>query len=242
MTASSLRVLVLQHSPVDHPGSFATLFAADGHQLETTRLDNNEPLPSLDGYQLVWIMGGPQDTRQEDEFPWLKAEKDLIRDAFSRKIPVMGFCLGAQLLAEALGGKVAGMDRPEFGMGNVELNETGRGDPLFSGLPEVFHTLHWHAAKITETPPDSQILAHTPACSIQAFRVGQSSYGIQFHMEVTEETASEWLTYEPYRRAIEKTLGKAALEDLVTVTRSYATECRSVARVLYKNYMRIVGR
>jgi GMP synthase-like glutamine amidotransferase len=226
MTTPSLRVLVLQHSPVDHPGSFTKNFLEDGHQLETIRLDNNEALPNLDNYQLIWIMGGPQDTWQEAQFPWLKAEKNLIREAYGRKIPIMGFCLGAQLIADALGGKVAGMKNPEFGMGNVEL---------------VFHTLHWHAAEIIEIPAEGQTLARTRSCLIQAFRVGKLTYGIQFHMELTEDTVSEWLSYESYRKGIEEMLGRAAPEDLVTITRSYAHECRSIARVFYKNYIRILG-
>ena len=98
-----MKILVLQHADVEHPGSFHKLLQEDGHSWDAVELDAGEALPPIDGYDALWVMGGPMDVWQKDEHPWLKAEKAFIRDAVKgRGVPFLGLCLGHQLLAEAL--------------------------------------------------------------------------------------------------------------------------------------------
>ena len=145
-----MKLLVLQHADVEHPGIFRQFLREDGHSWDTVELDAGEELPSLDGYDALWVLGGPMDVWQEDTHPWLKAEKAFIREAVEeRGLPFLGLCLGHQLLAEALGGDVGPSGTPEIGVMDVQLTEEGASGVWMDGLPERFACLQWHSAEIT---------------------------------------------------------------------------------------------
>ena len=238
-----MRVLILQHSPVDHAGVFGEYFEADGISCKSVRVERGEQIPRPDDYDVLWIMGGPQDTWQEDEFPWLVEEKVWIREAVrDRRMPVMAFCLGAQLLADALGGEVGRMDKAEFGLFDVALTEAGKTDPLFENVDPVYKTLHWHGAEIKRLPSDMPILAETPGCKIQAFRATPTAYGIQYHMELTAETVTEWGNYDDYRGGLVAVLGDDAVPKLDAEAKQHMPECQRMARQLYDNFMGLVQR
>ncbi len=222
---------------------FGDYFKADGITCESVRVERGEPIPRPDDYDVVWIMGGPQDTWQEDEFPWLVEEKAWIREAVrNRRMPVMGFCLGAQLLADALGGEVGRMAKPEFGLFDVSLTDAGKIDPLFKNVNPVYKTLHWHGAEVKRLPPDMPVLAETPDCKIQAFRATPTAYGIQYHMELTPQTVTEWGTYEDYRGGLVAVLGEDAVPKLDAEAKRHMPECQHMARQLYDNFMGLARR
>ena len=155
-----MRLLVLQHITVEHPGVFRDFLKEDGVEWDAVELDGGEPIPSLAGYDALWVMGGPMDVWEEERYPWLVDEKAVIREAVSeRGMPFFGICLGHQLLADALGGEVAPMAQPEIGILDVELTPAGRSDPLLAGLPQGFKCLQWHGAEVVEPPPDATVLA-----------------------------------------------------------------------------------
>ncbi len=205
-----MRLLILQHHPEEHPGIFREFLEADGVAWDAVELDAGEAIPTLECYDALWSFGGPMDVWQEQEHPWLKQEKAVIREAvLERDLPFLGVCLGHQLLAEALGGRV-GPAPAEVGVMSVSPTVEGRNDPLLAMTGDIA-ALQWHGAGVLELPPDGVALAQSPLCPVQALRCGRRAYGIQYHVEVTDTTVPTWGCIPEYKEALERTLGAGAL-------------------------------
>lgn len=238
-----MRILVFQHIAIEHPGVFREFLAEDGIAWDAIELDAGEAIPLLDNYDALWVMGGPMDVWQEEQHPWLGAEKRAIRTAvLERGMPYLGFCLGHQLLADALGGNVGPMQKSEVGVLDVELTDSGQRDPLFAGLPPRFRALQWHGAEIATAPAGSAVLAQSPGCGIQAIRVGERAYGVQYHVEITGETVPEWGAVPEYRCALDQTLGGDALGELNRTAAEHMRDFNRNARRLYDNFMALARR
>ena len=206
-----MKILVLQHLNVETPGSLLTLFKADGATWDTVELDAGETIPDLSPYDMMAVMGGPQDVWQEDEFPWLRAEKAAIRNfVIDLKRPYLGLCLGHQLLAEAIGGKVGKSASGEVGVMTANKTAAGQSDPLFAGISDPITVLQWHGAEVQALPIEAVVLASSPACAVQAFRYGACAYGLQFHVEITQATVDDWAAIPAYACALDTALGAGA--------------------------------
>ena len=237
-----MRFLVFQHIAIEHPGSFRDFMKQDGIEWDAVELDEGEPIPNLDGYDALIVMGGPMDVWEESEHPWLIPEKRAIREAvLERKLPYLGLCLGHQLLAVSLDGDAGPMETPEVGLLEVNLNEAGLSDPLFSGMPATSTALQWHSVEVRKLPSDSLVLADSPACDIQSFKTGKHAYGIQYHVEMTADTVPEWGCVPAYQTALEKTLGADALAQMERGVTEHLPEFTANARRLYDNFVRIVS-
>ena len=189
-----VRILVFQHEDVEHPGVFREFWQAAGHTWEGVHLYASQPIPPLDDYDLLVVLGGPMDVWQAEDYPWLLPETEAIR-TWVRDLgrPYLGICLGHQLLAAALGGTVGPMDGEELGLCRVTLTEAGRRDPLLSPSGQDFTVFHWHHAEVTGLPEGAEVLATNAASRVQAMRWG-NAYGVQFHAEVAAASMTEWLT------------------------------------------------
>jgi GMP synthase-like glutamine amidotransferase len=232
-----MKVLVLQHLDVEHPGVFRDFLREDGFAWHTVELDEGEPIPDLEPYDVMVVMGGPQDTWQEDQFPWLKPEKAAIRRFVADMgRPYLGLCLGHQLLADALGGHVGPGTRPEVGALTISQTEAGRKDPLLAGVPDPIEVLQWHGAEVKALPDGAVHLARSDACEIQAFRYGRFAYGLQCHVEATRDTVADWAAIPEYARALEATLGAGSVERLAAEVADRLPTYTSVARTLYTNF------
>ena len=243
MPATDPKVLVFQHIPVEHPGVFRDFLREDGVEWRAVELDAGESIPDLGGYDALWVMGGPMDVWEDDLHPWLEAERAAIREAVvERKLPFLGFCLGHQLLAQALGGEVGPAAEPEIGIFDVELTEAGRASPLFEGVPATHACLQWHGAEVLQPPAGARVLAASPACAVQALGVGGHAFGIQYHVEITARTVREWGAVPAYGRALERALGTHALARFEADAAAGMAGFNRNARRIYDNFMRVVER
>ncbi len=235
------RILVFQHLDVEHPGIFREFWGQRGFQMHTVELDAGEPIPDLDDFDLLVVMGGPMDVWQEDKHPWLKPEKAAIR-AWVRDLgrPYLGICLGHQLLAEALGGTVGLMARPEVGLADVELTPAGRHDTLLAGLGPSVETLQWHGAEITRLPEGAEILAANAACPVQALRWGRHAYGFQCHIEITASTVTDWERVPEYKASLDQALGPQAASELAGAVLRKLPDFRRTAQQVDRNLSAIL--
>jgi GMP synthase-like glutamine amidotransferase len=173
---------VLEHAPGEGPGEIANWAAQRGHSVARTQLFNGAPLPTLrDGDWLV-IMGGPMNIYEHRNHPWLVPEKLFIRRAIDTGHTVLGVCLGAQLIADVLGGKVYQNTEIEIGWFPVRLTANAAKLPAFSAWPRELTPLHWHGDTF-DLPPGAVLLAESDGCRNQAFTFGDHVIGLQFHIE-----------------------------------------------------------
>ena len=185
-------VLILQHTLQETGGIFEEIFLEQGWKLEILPLFSGADLPaSLDGCDLILTLGGPMSATQEKAYPFLKKETAFLRQALKMDHPVLGICLGAQLMAKALGSRVFPGPHKEIGWYWLDQTPLGRSDPLFSRLDPSFLVFEWHGETF-ELPPDAACLAGNSAYPCQAFRYGARAYGIQFHLELTLPMLRTW--------------------------------------------------
>ncbi|MEA2408729.1 MAG: hypothetical protein QOE69_2848 [Thermoleophilaceae bacterium] len=176
-----MRVLSVVHQADAGAGVFG--------DFETWVPSEGPPPPMPDA---VMVFGGSMHVDQNDEFPWLGPEKEFIREALSRGVPILGVCLGSQLLAEAAGASPHRSSDPEIGWYEIEVTDAGAADPLLGPLAPSVELFEWHHY-VAPLPPGAVELARTPAC-VQAFRIeGKPAWGLQFHAEVTSENLNAWL-------------------------------------------------
>lgn len=189
-----MRMHVLQHVPFEGPAYIRTWAEKRGHSLSYTRLFLGETMPSFDAFDWLVVMGGPMSVNDEDRYGWLVHEKEFIGGAIEAKKIVMGVCLGAQLIAAALGGRVIRNEHKEIGFFPVRLTGEGKSSGVFSALPVLFDAFHWHGETYV-LPPECTVTASSDACANQAFVYGNHVFGLQFHLEATRESAGELLKH-----------------------------------------------
>lgn len=181
------RVLVLQHTECETLGIIADALAANGVSHQYVRTFAGEPVPpDLDQFAGLVVMGGPMGVYEQYAFPFLVDEMRLIERALTSSLPVLGVCLGSELLAAALGAEVRKGKQKEIGWHKIELTEARREDPLWAGIQPSFMGFHWHG-DVFDLPVGAVSLASSEITSCQAFRYGAGAYGFLFHMEATAE-------------------------------------------------------
>ena len=241
MSADRPEILVFQHIAIEHPGVFRNFLREDGIGWTAVELDEGEPIPDLGAYDALWVMGGPMDVWEDDVHPWLEPERAAIREAVvERRMPFLGFCLGHQLLAQALGGEVGPASEPEIGVMEVALTEAGRESPIFEGVPAVHSCLQWHGAEVLRAPPGARILAASRACAVQALGFAGHAFSIQYHIEITGDTVPRWGDVPAYEQALEQAMGKGALPAFEARAAACMADFNRSARCIYDNFMRLV--
>ena len=219
------RLLVLQHLEIEGPGLFEQFAKEQDLQIEVVRLDKKDPLPQTKKGDLILIMGGPMGVKDigSERYPWLKLERDFIKKELENKRPMIGVCLGAQLLANAAGGNVEILKYgsppkalPEIGWSQIFKDKSNK--DLKDLFEEPFHVLHWHGDRIL-LPKKAVLIARTARCKEQFFKIDNFAYGLQFHIETTREIIDKWIKED--REFILKGLGENGQEILRKENKKY---------------------
>jgi len=180
-----MRIHYLQHVPFENPGSILEWAKANSCVVSSTQLYKDEALPEVNKFDWLVVMGGPMNIYQDDQYRWLKAEKELIKAAIERDKVVIGICLGSQLIADIIGAKVVQNKQKEIGWFPISFSETAKASPLFGFFPENPMVFHWHGDTFVNLPAAATVIAASAACENQAFVYKKRVFGFQFHLENT---------------------------------------------------------
>lgn len=188
-----LPVLVVENDLSAPIGMLDGWLREAGAELVMCSPATGQPLPAdLAGYSALVVLGGGMGANDDERAGWLPRLRQLLAEAVRTELPTLGVCLGAQLLAAATGGRVRTAETPEYGSQLVAKRQAAAADPLFREVPITPDVLQWHVDEISELPPGAVLLASSPVCEVQAFRLGRLAWGLQFHIETTPEIVALW--------------------------------------------------
>ena len=201
------KVLVFQHVPFEPLGTLDPLLKDAGFRIRYVNFGREpEQRPDLDRYEALIVLGGPMNADQINTYPNLLTEVDIIREAVEEGMSVLGICLGAQLLAKALGGSVSRNEVREIGWCDVEMTAAGLQDPVLSTFAPTQEVFQWHEDGIT-LPAGCELLASSPASRVQAFRYGDHAYGFQFHLEANRPLIERWSSVPAHAETLQEEVG-----------------------------------
>lgn len=227
--------LIVQHVAAEPPGLIEEAVVAAGMTARTVRVFAAEPVPTdATGFRGLVVMGGPMGVADVGRLPHLRAEMTLIESALKHDIPVMGVCLGSQLLAAVLGSRVTPGPAKEIGWHPVTLLDGGQRDRLLTAAPPRFNAFHWHG-DVFDLPPGAVALARSERTPLQAFRYGERAYGFLFHLEVTEAIVGQMVGAFPDELAEAGIDGDTLRGD----SRTYLPELQPVARSVFSKWARL---
>jgi GMP synthase-like glutamine amidotransferase len=216
----------------------------DNFNLTTIELDEGEKIPdNLSQFDAMFCMGGPMDTWMEKDYPWLIEEKKKIKEfVVDLEKPFLGFCLGCQLLGEVVGGQVVKSSPPEIGILDINLLENKNSDKLFSQFPNSVKALQWHSYEVAglEDNINITLLGSSPLTKYQIFKYKNHAYGIQFHIEIKDNTVSDWGCVPEYITALEDSLGEGALNHFDKIAADNMKDMNNLATILYKKFTDII--
>ncbi len=181
-----MKIHFLEHEPFEGLGTIEGWAKKKAHSITRTHLFKNEKLPDINDFDWLVIMGGSMNIYEEDKYPWLREEKNFIAQAIAANRILLGVCLGSQLLADVLGGKVSKNQYKEIGWFPVALTKEARDSSIFSSLPDTFSAFHWHGDTF-KIPPGAKRMAQSEGCMNQAFESG-CVIGLQFHLEYSKKS------------------------------------------------------
>jgi len=231
-------VLMLKHINIEGGGTIEDYLISNKWEIDRRELQNGDAVPPKLDYDAIIILGGPMNVYEEDKYPFLKDEDKLIKEAIKKEIPTLGICLGAQLIAKASGAKVTKnivrqVHQKEIGWYKVKLTDTGKKDTMFKGLGESFDVFQWHGDTF-EIPEKGSLLATAELCTNQALRVGKNIYGLQFHLEVTEDMIYEWI--DTYDEELESLKGMIDVEKIRKDTKDKFSSYKDRAVTFCRNF------
>jgi len=226
-------VLIIKHIEIERPGTLGEFFKETAWQTKIVELDKGDTLPSVDECEAIISLGGPMNVYEESKYPFLKEEDEFLKKAITEEIPILGICLGAQILAKACGGKVKKASQKEIGWNKVNLIDEGKRDLLFKNMPVSLSVFQWHEDTFA-IPEGAAHLAKSQICPNQAFRFGRNAYGLQFHVEVTPEIIESWIRAYTKNETMDT-------KDMLIESYRINEPFRRQAQMLYNNFARIIA-
>lgn len=221
-------ICCLTHAPFEMPGHLAVWANENHHNFTIIHCYTDQPMPSTQDFDCLCIMGGPQSPRKIQQYPYLKKEINLIKQTIKTKKPILGFCLGAQLIAEAFGAPTLKSPEREIGIYPVTLTRDGLSDPNLSEFPKVFPAMHWHS-DMPGIPQGATILASSAGCPQQIIRFSPQIYGFQCHLEFTRQCVMKLVNN------CDLPSGKF-IQDKTTLSRNNYTQTNELLEYFLKNF------
>ena len=233
------RVLALVFDRDDPPGYLSETMGEVGVVWQAVNAEE-EAIPDPAEFGALLAMGGPQHVGRHGDHPYLDDAVAAMRRAVDKDVPVLGVCLGGQLLAYAMGAEVRRHTSTPIGFYEVQLTEEGRRDPLFAGLPGYQQVFHWHEDTF-DIPRGAVQLATNPDTQNQAFRYGRHAYGTQYHIELTPAMLDAWILGPPFHQEIVKWIGEDGATRVVEEGHRVYPRYREHTRIMFGNFLRIAG-
>jgi len=234
-------LLVCQHVPYEPLGTLNPLLKREGYRIRYVNFGRHpDARPNIDGYNGLVVLGGPMNVDESDRYPHLELEADLIRAAIDRELPVLGICLGAQLIAKALGADVRRNHEKEIGWYPLCTTEQAKDDPVFSHFEITEQVFQWHGDTF-DIPEGAVHLAATDSCENQAFRYGDNVYGLQFHLECDEPMIDRWLQVPHHVAEISSTDGRIDPETIRRETPRHIGRLKTLSERVFGEFVRILG-
>lgn len=231
-----MHFLVLQHLEIEPPALIGDCLRKEGHTLETVHIHKRDTIPDdLAGYTGLIVMGGPASAN--DTIPFIEKEVNLLQKAIAQDFPVLGICLGAQLLAKAAGAEILPSPERELGWYRLLSTADGKTDALFSSFPaKGLDVFQWHGETFL-LPRGAKLLASCPKVPNQAFRLGSCQYGLQFHIEVDTSIIHKWIDAGESERAH---LGENGIQNLRLETPQHLSAMQSFCNVMCRNWLALL--
>ena len=236
------RILVLQHVAAEPLGTLDPLIRARGHRIRYVNFQRHpDAAPSMDRYHGLIVLGGPMNVQDQHQRPHLVTEMRLIEQALTQDKPVLGICLGSQLLAHVLGAPVRRHRQSEIGWYDLSTTPAGREDAVLHPLGDSAPVFQWHSYTF-DIPASAEHLAQTQSCENQAFRYGRSAYGFQFHLEMDAPLIERWLANPVYRDELDAAGLPHDAEAIRALTSRHIAPMQAQAEAVFNNFLDLVGR
>ena len=233
-----MKVIIIKHIDIEGPGTIGDFLDCNDIPYREIDIFNGEPLPdSLSEISAVIVLGGPMNVYEEDKYPFLKQEDEFLKEVIEEGLPTLGFCLGAQLIAKAKGAIVRKAPQKEIGWFKISLNRNGSSDPLFQEFPREIDVFQWHGDTF-DIPDGAVKLAESELCSNQAYRIGDNIYGLQFHVEVTDEMIYQWI--DAYRDEVDSLKGIVDPDQIISDTKAKSEDYKAQAKQFCTNFFKLI--
>lgn len=224
-------IVIIKHIGIEGPGTLKDYLVRAGFAFRVVNVAKNEALPPLDECQAIVSLGGPMNVYETAKYPFLAKEESFLKEALVKRKPILGICLGAQILAKITGAAIEKATTKEIGCYDVELTPEASSDPLFEGLGQRLSVFQWHEDTFG-IPIGGKLLAEGAKCRNQAFRFGDCAWGLQFHPEITKDMIVEWLDY--YQNDLDR---DKLLSDYSKIEDKYKQQ----AKTLYDNFCKVIA-